>query len=50
MAKESQKVKIVNLLKEKDGQTQADLARVIYLDDNHSTAIHTALMKLIKRG
>ena len=50
MAKESQKVKIVNLLKEKDGQTQADLARAIYLDDNHSTAIHTALMKLIREG
>ena len=45
-----QKEIIVNLLKTNGTMTQGTLAEAIYGDRNHSPAIYTALMALVKFG
>ena len=45
----SQKTEIIELLR-KEPMTQTELAFAIYNDYNHTTAIHTALKKLMEAG
>lgn len=46
----SQKDKIIDILKVNNLLTQSAIAEAIYGDNNHSTAIYSALTKLVKQG